>query len=318
MSMRNAVLATLLVSMVFLGALSAALFSRADEDFDPTRQDGKKNAIGKKLPGNDTPGLHNVLVLPNQIYSGSEPHGEEGFRTLARLGVKVIVSVDGAKPNLELAKKYGIRYVHVPIGYAGVSKEAGLSLARLVRDLDGPFYIHCHHGVHRGPAGAATACIASGKVAPADAVKILELAGTSSDYAGLWRDVKNFTPPKQAEKLPELVEVAKFESLAAAMATIDRHFDNLKLCQAAGWKTPRDHPDLAPPQEALLLREGLHESGRHLAGKFDARFRQWLGESESLSRQLENALRQNKTADAARHFKALAQSCKQCHAKYRN
>ena len=100
--------------------------------------------------------------MTERLYSGSEPHGEEGIASLKELGVKTIVSVDGAKPAVETARKYGMRYVHIPIGYDGVPEEAGQSLARLMREAETPIYVHCHHGKHRGPAAVAVACVAGG------------------------------------------------------------------------------------------------------------------------------------------------------------
>ena len=273
-------------------------------------------------PPAERAGLHNVLRLTADIYSGSEPHGDEGFASLAALGVKTVVSVDGAKPNLELARKYGLRYVHIPIGYDGVPQQARLSLSRLVKESQEdealqPIYIHCHHGKHRGPAAAAVACIAAGEATGETASDILARAGTSTDYAGLWRDVQAFSPPPPGVELPELVEAAEIGSFAAAMAQLDRGFDNLKLCRAANWSPPADHPDLVPAQEALLVREGLHESGRHVADEYDATFRAALGEAEELARALESALR-NARPDAETHFTALEQSCKRCHAQHRD
>ncbi|GIW97707.1 MAG: hypothetical protein KatS3mg111_1040 [Pirellulaceae bacterium] len=149
-------------------------------------------------PGPDRgefPHLHNLLRVSRLIYCGGEPTGEAAFADLARLGIKTVVSVDGARPNLELAKKYGLRYVHIPIGYDGISEAAGLALASLVRHADGPYYIHCHHGQHRGPAAAAVACVAAGVASGAEAVAILEQAGTSKSYHGLWRDVVHYASP---------------------------------------------------------------------------------------------------------------------------
>jgi protein tyrosine phosphatase (PTP) superfamily phosphohydrolase (DUF442 family) len=98
------------------------------------------------------PGLHNVHRLSDKLISGSSPDGAVGFQSLKQLGVRTIISVDGAKPDVEAAKQAGLRYVHLPIGYGGVSEEQGLRLARAVHDLPGPIYLHCHHGKHRGPA----------------------------------------------------------------------------------------------------------------------------------------------------------------------
>jgi hypothetical protein len=89
----------------------------------------------------------------------------------------------------------------------------------------------------------------------ASALKVLERAGTSREYAGLWRDVAAYSPPMLAGELPELPEVADVRSLAAAMAKIDRSHDLLKLCRDADWSVPTEHPDVVPAQQALQLRE---------------------------------------------------------------
>jgi protein tyrosine phosphatase (PTP) superfamily phosphohydrolase (DUF442 family) len=272
----------------------------------------------KKIDEKAYPHLHNLIQASDQVYSGAEPENEAAFQELAKLGVKTVVSVDGARPQVDAAAKYGLRYVHIPIGYDGVEDLAGRSLANLVRTADGPFYIHCHHGQHRGPTAAAIACIAAGEHDGRQALEILKLAGTSKDYPGLWRDVEHYTPPPPGAELPKLTAVAEVGSLAAAMAQIDRSNDLLKLCAAERWRPPKDHPDVSPPQEALLLKEGLVEASRNLADDYDPQFRTWMEEAAAIAGQLESALRQSDHETASKHFQTLAKSCKQCHSMYRN
>lgn len=266
----------------------------------------------------DHPALHNLLQITDTIYSGGEPHGEESFKALRALGVTTIVSVDGATPDLELARKYDLRYVHIPIGYDGIDEHAGASFARLAWDVDGPMYVHCHHGKHRGPAAAAVACIAAGELDGPAALAILEAAGTSRDYSGLWRDVENYEAPPAGSELPELVEVAQVDSLAAAMAKLDRHWDNLKRCRKNNWTTPEGHPDLVPAQEALLVFEALRESARHLGKDYDAQFAAWLRGSETLADDLHQGLKTERNPELEARFEALQNSCNQCHDLYRN
>jgi tRNA-Thr(GGU) m(6)t(6)A37 methyltransferase TsaA len=263
-------------------------------------------------------GLHRVMRLSKRIYSGGEPHGQEAFASLAKMGVKTVVSVDAAKPDVESARRFGLRYVHIPIGYDGIPEEAGAALARVGKEVEGPVYIHCHHGRHRGPAAAAVACVASGAVEASEATAILEKAGTSKNYAGLWRDVRNYQPPAPDAARPELVETARVDSLAAAMAKVDRAFDNLELCREAGWRTPEEHPDLVPALQAFLVREGLNESAAALGDGYDAGFRAQLAAARESADRLGQAALDGKAARADTHFQALAQSCKQCHGDYRN
>ena len=65
-------------------------------------------------------GLHNVFQLNERLYSGGGPEGDSGFASLKKLGVKTVISVDGARPDVARARAHGLRYVHVPIGYRGV------------------------------------------------------------------------------------------------------------------------------------------------------------------------------------------------------
>jgi protein tyrosine phosphatase (PTP) superfamily phosphohydrolase (DUF442 family) len=303
-------------------ALALAIGCRAEvENGAPALTINDKNvpnSVLTKIDHDAYPHLHNLIRVSGAIYSGGEPENEQAFEELAKLGVKTVVSVDGARPDVETAAKHGLRYVHIPIGYDGVPQEAGDAFAQLVRSAEGPYFIHCHHGQHRGPAGAAVACIASGERDGAQALEILKLAGTSKDYPGLWRDVENYTSPAEDAQLPELVSVAEVGSMAAAMALIDRSNDRLKLCAAEDWKAPKDHPDVSPPQEALLLKEGLVEAGRNLAEGYDQQFLDWMNEAAASAERLETALRQDDKTAAAEHFQAVARSCKQCHAAYRN
>jgi len=57
----------------------------------------------------DYPHVHNLLQLSERIYSGGEPEGNAAFAELAKLGVTVVVSVDGTRPNLAAARRHGIR-----------------------------------------------------------------------------------------------------------------------------------------------------------------------------------------------------------------
>lgn len=273
--------------------------------------------VSQDLQVSDAHALHNLMQVASDIYSGGEPHGEEAFAEIARLGVKTVVSVDGATPNVALARKYGLRYVHAPFGYDGIDEQSALTLAHVMREAEGPFYVHCHHGKHRGPAGAAIMCLVSNQTDHDGARQILERAGTSPDYAGLWRDVAAFEPPPADAVLPPLLEVAPVESLAAAMAVIDRAYDNLKLCRDADWRTPADHPDIVPAREALLIVENLRESARNMPDDHDPQLKTQLTDAEAVAMALETALRDGNNADAATLFGSLSKSCTDCHRVFR-
>ena len=164
-------------------------------------------------------GLNNVYRLTDKLLSGSSPDGDEGFRSLQQLGVRTLISVDGARPDVELAHKHGLRYVHLPIGYDGVPEVQGQKVARAVRDLPGLVYLHCHHGKHRGPAAAAVARLCLDATCPAEAaVAWLRQAGTDPHYTGLYSTVEHFRRPAPGELdqvAADYPEVAQIPALAA-------------------------------------------------------------------------------------------------------
>lgn len=78
----------------------------------------------------DLPGIHNVVAYGDGLHSGGAVEGDLAFETIASLGVKTIVSVDGAIPDIEAAKKQDLRYVHLPVTYWGIDEERFLEIAR--------------------------------------------------------------------------------------------------------------------------------------------------------------------------------------------
>ena len=274
--------------------------------------------------------LHNLHQVSPRVLSGAQPDDEAAFRSLRDRGVKTVISVDGAKPDVELARKYGLRYVHLPIGYDGVSDEQGKAIAKAVKQLPGPVYVHCHHGKHRSAAAAAVACVMTGEIPPAQAEGVLKAMGTGDNYKGLWAAARAAKPAGRGalEKLDvELPEVAKVTAMAEAMVDVDHRFDNLKLAAKHGFRTPPEHPDVDPKHEALQLWEKLYELGRSgEATTRPAEFSRQLAESEAGARDLKDALAAWTPASPAdappaavdKAMKRVSASCTACHKTYRD
>jgi hypothetical protein len=236
--------------------------------------------------------------------------------------VKTVISVDGSRPDVESAHKYGLHYVHLPIGYDGMTRQRALQIAKAVRDLPGLVYIHCHHGQHRGPAAAAAAhlCL-DGKCTVEQAVAEMRRAGTDPHYTGLYEFPKTLARPtaQELDSVPaDFPEAAAVPDLVQMMVAIDGRWDNLKRVKEAGWKTPPDHPDLDPPHEALQLVEQFREASRlKQSAERSDEFRRWLATVEADATGLERALRTDHAA-ADKSFAKVGAMCIQCHAKYRD
>lgn len=277
----------------------------------------------ERFPAINTPHIPNVHRVTDKVIAGALPEGEEGYAELARLGVKTVIDVDGVAPNLELARRYGLQYVHLPFGYGGVPERRGEEIAKAIQEFPGPVYIHCHHGKHRAAAAAAVGCIEAGMVPPDEAEEILKTFGTGAEYKGLWqsaRDARPLDPRELADLKVQYVAVAKLPPLAETMVTIDHRMDELKLLSKNRWLTPPSHPDLDSPDQALQLYELLHELGR--SGKVASRpedFRAHLAGAESAAQGLQEKLKGAiDVAGADGALKTLITSCESCHLKYRD
>jgi protein tyrosine phosphatase (PTP) superfamily phosphohydrolase (DUF442 family) len=271
-----------------------------------------------------------VVQVHPRVVSGGLPASDAAFAELSELGVKTIISVDGAKPDVEAAARRGLRYVHLPHGYDGIPGERARELAKAVRELEGPVYIHCHHGRHRSPAAASVACVMAGLVDPARALEILELAGTSRDYRGLYQSAADARPLEAAllEALEvEFREVAPVPPMADAMVQIEHTHEHLLQIAAAGWRTPADHPDLVPAHEALLMQEHFTELLRtdEVEQQPEA-FRRMLVESEMSARELTQLLKQQASdpaqvtplGEVAARAERITANCQACHQQFRD
>jgi protein tyrosine phosphatase (PTP) superfamily phosphohydrolase (DUF442 family) len=278
----------------------------------------------------DEPTLPNAYRLHARVISGGQPAGEPAFARLKELGVRTVISVDGAKPEVEFAKKHGLRYVHLPHGYDGVPEERAKELAKAVRDLPGPIYIHCHHGKHRSPAAATVACVGAGLLAPGNALAVLETAGTSENYRGLYQAAeaaKRFDDALLDELRVEFPETVKVPPIADAMIAMEHTHDHLKQLAAVGWRPINKSPDLDPAHEALLLREHYTELLRTDEVKEQPEgFQKLLAESEVTAQELEALLADWKKAgspappraEIGQAFAAVTKSCATCHKTYRD
>lgn len=272
--------------------------------------------------------LDNAHRLTANVLTGAEPHGEPAMSALKELGVKTLISVDGAKPDVELAHKFGLNYVHLPIGYEGVSPERSAELAKALVELDGPIYVHCHHGKHRGPAAAATACVVAGMLNNDEAIAAMKKLGTGENYPGLWESARNATPLPAghlAKLKVDFKEISPIPQLADDMVRIEELTDLLAECKSAGWKAPKDHR-LPPEGVSCILSVVIYDAATREDGPWrPADFRKWMNDEVEGAQKLKAALyelRKNFTperisaADAA--LTSLQENCKACHKVYRN
>ena len=277
-------------------------------------------------------GLHNVFRLSDRILSGDESEGPAALQQLVDWGVRTILSVDGKIPDAEAAEALGMRYVHVPIQYDGIDPDEMLAIAKTFRELEGPFYVHCYHGKHRGPAAAAIGRVVLDGVPREKAMaEMRQWCSTSSKYEGLYATVAAAQIPTEEESARfqfDFSPAHRFEGMRAVMIQLARTFDRVKAAEKRGWMVDPEHPDVAPAHEVTQLHqlfEAFADLGASHAWEDD--FRMWLEKGRQATGELSDRL--NAAGDLASlsdeelglvepAFNAVGNACSSCHAVYRD
>ena len=279
-------------------------------------------ALAAEKPA-DFPGVHNVVTYAPGLYSGSLPEGDAGFETLQGLGIRTIISVDGALPDVAMAKAHGMRYVHLPIGYNGMGEQRTLEIAKAIKDLPGPVFVHCHHGKHRSAGATGAAAVTLGLMTNDQAIARMKVSGTAPNYTGLYEcaQVANSANATKLDALPKYFpERSKPSTFVKTMVEVDELNDQLKAIEKAGWTTPKDHADLVPVAVAGTLADHFRFAAESPSSMDKAgEFADWLRADSELITKIEDGLSNGMpAADLSAHMKKLQQSCKDCHGKYRD
>jgi protein tyrosine phosphatase (PTP) superfamily phosphohydrolase (DUF442 family) len=285
-----------------------------------------------EVPPGQYPGIVNVYRLSDTIITGSEPHDAEALGQLAAWGVKTVLSVDGKVPDVEAATALGLRYVHVPIRYRGITDDQILKIAKTFRELEGPFYVHCFHGKHRGPAAAAIGRVALDGLERDHAIaEMRQWCSTASKYEGLYSSVALSALPTADETAAyefDFASAMSFEGVRDAMVVLTRSWDEVKLVARNGWKPSSEHPDIDALQSATHVSELMNACGQMEESKaYAADFHEMLAESQGHLGDVVEFLTAGRVEgtseflasdglDAA--FNAAKKSCLTCHAVYRN
>lgn len=253
-------------------------------------------------------GVPNVRRLSPHVFSGGRPEGVQGFEELARLGIRTVICVDGPPPDVEAAHAAGLRYVHLPVSYAGIERARAVEIVKAARDLPGPVFVHCHRGTQRGPTAAALAAIAVDGLPKEEALARMRAAGTLPHYEGLFGCVAGFSPPSthELDALPSrFPETQPPPPLVEVMGALDSGLERI------GTGKVREDP----AHEALLLRENLVELARTRLER-PAEFRVALDRAVAAAQDVEGTIRAGRPA--ARALAELERSCTACHERFRD
>ena len=314
-------ISTLALSLPFTPACSSTPQRSALAPLSPIQPPG----MDQSAPA-DLPGLHNIVAFHDNYLSGSVPESDQGFESLRAMGVRTIISVDGAEPDVARARLHGIRYIHLPIGYNGFDEARKLQLARATRDAlaDGPVYIHCHHGKHRSAGAAAAAAVTLGWSTPDQAVERMKVSGTAPSYTGLYQCAADAVAVSATtlDAVPaDFPEVSKPATFVKGMVEMEHAYHHLRAIEKAGWKVPANHPDLVPAAESGRLADLFRNAlATDYARSKPADFTQMLKEDHQRAQQLEDWLVAGDVppAQLTHQLNLIGASCKACHTTYRD
>jgi protein tyrosine phosphatase (PTP) superfamily phosphohydrolase (DUF442 family) len=268
-------------------------------------------------------GLSNFYQLNDRVFSGSSPNSDAALASLTNLGIKTIISVEGTKPDVEAARKFGLRYVHLPIGYSGLSTEQANRIVKAAASLPGPVYVHCQYGWQRGPTGAALICQGLDGWNPQQATAWLTVADKTSNYTGLFLTVQNFRAPAPAvlgnlpEDFPETTEVT---DLAKEMVQFQEHYKTLRQFRQAGFQKLPAHSELTAADEARIFLAQIQDLQKSaLISKYDSNFHTRLADTEIIAKMFqENLLASPRDTNALdMNLRQFNVNCVNCHRDYR-
>ena len=112
------------------------------------------------VPG-DVVGVDNFHRVDQNVYRGAQPT-DEGFRNLAKLGIKTVIDLrhgsEHADAERKAAESAGLQYFNVPM--EGLDPPTDQQISKLMTVLNtadqAPVFVHCREGKDR--TGAVVAC----------------------------------------------------------------------------------------------------------------------------------------------------------------
>lgn len=271
--------------------------------------------------------LQHLVCFGRKIVTGDSPAGDAAFQALKDLGVRTIIRVDGQPPETERADKLGMTSVHLPLSFSGITQGQAQALAKAVRDLPGPVYIHGISSDRRAAAAAAVASVVLGDFTPEQAEAALAVSGVPANRDnGLYASIKSLTS-LPLEKLGDVEfnfsAKSSVSRLTAAMVQIQKTWSRIEEAQKLRWKIPDARKDLNVGADSLELIDRCVAAGSMDSVKNLPRASERLLETRTALTQLQRQWQSGHAGaaeidklDAA--YQRATGSCVACHEEYRD
>lgn len=123
------------------------------------------------------PGLPNFGEVTPNLLRGAQPE-RDGYRTLQRMGVNIVVDMRGNRSEQSVVEKLGMKYVPITWNADSPSDETiARFLSVLEENPDKRIFVHCHAGVDRTGMAIASYRMAREGWSPDEAMKEMQLFG---------------------------------------------------------------------------------------------------------------------------------------------
>jgi protein tyrosine phosphatase (PTP) superfamily phosphohydrolase (DUF442 family) len=271
----------------------------------------------------NNPALANALRFSAKLFCGGPPQGEAGFQALKSLGIKTIISVDGAAPETSRADALNMTYVHLPVPYRDIPHDRALEIAKAIRDLPGPVYIHCSNGTARAPAAAGVASVLLGEMSAHDAFEALKAAGTLPAYSGLY--AATLKAEKVGKETLDALHVnftarAEVSPLVSSMVAMEKVWKRIETAQSLDWNIPDSRSDLKPDEDMLQLIDCYMQAGKLEEIAKDPQKQTILSDGEKWCAVLRRTWKKDpqtphRSEELTTAFKGVLSSCFDCHSK---
>lgn len=133
--------------------------------------------------GSTVAGIHHLMRVDDKLWRGSAP-GTDGYRYLADQGIRTVVDLRAERLSVAeraLPEQAGLSVARMPIRDGQTPTEQEVDrFVRLVRDADGPVYVHCGAGVGRTGSMAAAYLVHTGQATATDAARRTVAVGPPS------------------------------------------------------------------------------------------------------------------------------------------
>ena len=146
----------------------------------------------------------NLYSVEKDLFRSAQPTND-GFRQLAALGVKSVLSVSGE--DTQAANGSGLKLFHVPMTAFGLRDAQVLEALRILTDpANRPIVIHCQHGADRTGAIMALYRVAVEGWSKEDAIREMNEGGFH--HSSIWRNLDRYVLDADIEGLRRKLQIA--------------------------------------------------------------------------------------------------------------